>query len=183
MYSHKQTGSFDEFDEFFSNLIHYLSSKRQKNRLNVSLNELYYANETVEFTASYLDDNLNFDSKANLEVTILNTQSSFERSIPFTAYSSTFKAAFSNLPEGTYNYSVNVLNEGISKSGSFKIAPYNLEEQFSTSQWQHLGVIAAETGGNMYFENDSKKLIEDLIENQAFQTVQTTSIENTPLIE
>lgn len=183
IYSYKETGSFEVFDEFISNLVQYLSSKKQKNRLNVSLKDLFYANEAVEFTASYLDDNLNFDPKAQIEVTITKVDGDFSRTVPFTAYSNTFKAALSDLSEGTYNYTVRVIDEAISKSGTFKIAAYNLEEQFSSSQWQKLQQLATESGGNMYFENDSEEIINDLIANEQFKTIQLSQQEKTPLIE
>lgn len=183
MYSFKETDSHDLFDEFISNLIQYLSSKKQKNRLNISHKELFFANESAEFTASYLDDNLNFDSKAQIEITISKTDSDFKRNIPFIAFASTFKAAFSDLEEGTYNYTVKVLNEEISKSGSFKVAAYNLEEQFSASHWRKLQRIATETGGKLYFQNDAGKLISDLISDSKFKTVQVYQKEKTPLIE
>lgn len=183
MYSYKQTGSFDIFDEFVSNLIQYLSSKKQKNRLNVSHKELFYANESVQFTASYLDDNLNFDPKAQIELIINNTDGDLNKTVPFTTYTNTFKAEISDLPEGTYNYTVKVLNEAISKSGSFKVAAYNLEEQFSSSQWRKLRTVADASGGKLYFENDGDQLIYDLLSDDRFKIVQISKKEKIPLIE
>ncbi|WP_457616905.1 VWA domain-containing protein [Lutibacter sp.] len=178
--SHK---SFENFDNFMANLIQYLSLSKNNSQLTVSNNAFYYANETVRFTAIYVDKNLNFDDRATLYLNIRNTANSFSTKIPFSVSNTKYIAEISDLEEGTYTYSVSVENNKNQRvSGVFKVLPFQIEQQNTGANKQLLTFISEKTHGNSYFNNQVNRLINDLNSDTRFKTLQKTITSKKPLI-
>ena len=83
MSSFLSSKSFEDFDGFISNLIQYLSSNKINNRLNVSVEHIFYSNDNIKISANYLDENLNFDFRAKLWCTVLNKETQLAKKFPF----------------------------------------------------------------------------------------------------
>ena len=182
MNSFSENKTFELFDGFISILIQYLSSDLKNNRLNVTVNPLFYANETIKISASYLDENYNFDNRAKLWITITNKASNFIKKIPFAVLNNQFNVELTNIPSGEYIYSVTVENQNANASGSFKIVPFEVEQQFTNSNYKKLEMLSSKTNGNVYDANSSEKLISDLKLDERFKSIQKLKITKTPLI-
>ena len=182
MNSFSENKTFELFDGFISILIQYLSSDLKNNRLNVTVNPLFYANETIKISASYLDENYNFDNRAKLWITITNKASNFIKKIPFAVLNNQFNVELTNIPSGEYVYSVSVENQNANASGSFKIVPFEVEQQFTNSNYKKLEMLSSKTNGNVYDANSSEKLISDLKLDERFKSIQKLKIIKTPLI-
>ena len=182
MNSFSATKSFEYFDGFISNLIQYLASNQKNKRLNVSVNPIYYANETIQISASYLDKNFNFDTRAKLFLTISNKENNFIKKIPFALQNNRFLAELSDIPSGGYSYTVAVENQNIKSFGSFKILSFEVEQQFTNSNDTALKVLSSKTNGEIYYANEEQKLLADLLEDERFKSIQISKIIKTPLI-
>ena len=182
MHSFAENKTFEIFDGFISNLVQYLSSDLKNNRLNVEVNPLYYANETIKISASYLDENYNFDNRAKLWITITNKETNFNKKIPFSILNNQFNVDLTNLQSGDYMYSVSVENQNTKASGSFKIIPFEVEQQFSNSNYKQLEILSNNTNGALYFTDNSKNLIADLKADERFKSIQKNKLIKTPLI-
>jgi hypothetical protein len=182
MSSFAELKTFEVFDGFISNLIQYMISDLDKKRLNVTSKPMYYANEIIHMTASYLDENLNFDNRAKLWLTISNMDSNFLKKIPFVVGPNTFNLTLSNIPYGEYSYLVSIENQDESTSGSFKIVPFEAEQQFTRSNDTQLKILAETTGGNIFYGNDEDKLIQELKSDDRYKTIQHITSIKTPLI-
>ena len=182
MKSFSENQTFEIFDGFISNLTQYLSSDLKNNRLNVTANQLYYANETITISASYLDENYNFDSRAKLWVTVTNKATNFIKKFPFSLLNNQFNVDLTNIPSGEYKYSVSVENQKANASGSFKIVPFEVEQQFTNSNYSKLAMLSSNTNGAVYYTDTSKKLISDLKLDERFKSIQKNKLIKTPLI-
>lgn len=182
MNSFSENQTFEIFDGFISNLTQYLSSDLKNNRLNVTVNPLYYANETITISASYLDENYNFDSRAKLWVTVTNKATNFIKKFPFSLLNNQFNVDLTNIPSGEYKYSVSVENQNVNASGSFKIVPFEVEQQFTNSNYSKLAMLSSKTNGAVYYTDTSKKLISDLKLDERFKSIQKNKLIKTPLI-
>ncbi|REE81829.1 hypothetical protein BX611_1368 [Lutibacter oceani] len=182
MNSFSENKSFELFDGFISNLIQYLSSDLKNNRLNVTINNLYYTNETIEVTASYLDENYNFDDRAKLWITITNKESNYIKKIPFAVLNNKFNAVLSNIPSGEFSYLVTVENQKPRVSGSFKILPFEVEQQFTKGNNSHLKNLTLKTEGEIFYNNQSDQLIASLKNDTRFKSTLKLNIIETPLI-
>lgn len=184
MNSFNSTKSFEQFDGFMASLFQYLASKRNNNRLSVSLEPLFYANETIKISASYLDNNFNIDPRANLWISISNKENNYFNKIPLAKLNNKYFVEISNIPTGEYNYSVSVENQKSKASGVFKILPFNIEQQAINSNNSDLKLIALRTGGGIYYSNDNDiNLLEDLKNDTRFKSVYRNNIISTPLID
>ena len=181
MNSFTENKTFEVFDGFISNLIQYLSSNLKNNRLDVALNQLYYANETIAIAASYLDENYNFDNRAKLWITITNEASNFIKKVPFTLLNNQFYVELTNIPSGEYTYAVSVENQKVSALGNFKIVPFEVEQQFTNSNFTKLAKLSSNTNGTIYFNGDNT-LISDLKLDERFKSIQKINVTKTPLI-
>ncbi|PKP08982.1 MAG: hypothetical protein CVU08_14740 [Bacteroidetes bacterium HGW-Bacteroidetes-3] len=183
MSSYTENKTFERFDGFFAGLIHYLVSTDSKNRLNVTVNPIYYANEIIQISASYLDENFNFDNRSKLWLTVSNEEANFNKKIPFSALNNRFHVELPTIPFGEYNYTVSVENKDNSVSGSFKILPFEIEAQFTNANDEHLKKIATETQGFTFYDNQEQHLIDYLIKDDRFKSIQKNTISKTPLID
>jgi len=183
MSSYTENKTFERFDGFFAGLIHYLVSTDSKNRLNVTVNPIYYANEIIQISASYLDENFNFDNRSKLWLTVSNEEANFNKKIPFSALNNRFLVELPTIPFGEYNYTVSVENKDNSVSGSFKILPFEIEAQFTNANDEHLKKIATETHGFTFYDNQEQHLVDYLIKDDRFKSVQKNTISKTPLID
>lgn len=183
MNSFIETKSFENFDGFMSNLVQYLTSNLKNKRLKATVKPLFYTNEKIEVWASYLDKNLNLDSRAKLWLTVVNSDNNLVAKIPFAAVNNRFVAELSNIPAEEYNYTVSVENQSESISGNFKVLPFNVEQQFSQSSDHSLKILATKTSGKIFYTNQEADLITSLIYSDTAKSIQKATIIKTPLID
>ena len=183
MNSFVENKTFERFDGFLAGLIHYLVSADSKSRLNVTVNPIYYANEIIQISASYLDENFNFDNRSKLWLTVSNKEMNFTKKIPFTALNNRFVVELPTIPFGEYQYTVMVENQNHSVSGNFKILPFEIEAQFTNANAQQLKKVANETKGFISYNHQEQNLIDYLKKDIRFKSIQKNTISKTPLID
>ncbi len=183
MDSFLENKTFERFDGFLAGLIHYLVSENSKSRLNVTVNPIYYANEIIQISASYLDENFNFDNRNKLWLTVSNEETKFIKKIPFAALNNRFVVELPTIPFGEYQYTVSVENTDNSVSGNFKIFPFEIEAQFTNANSQQLKKVANKTQGFIFYNNQEKNLIDYLKNDERFKSIQKNTISKTPLID
>ena len=164
--------SFEVFDEFLGNLVQYLNSNKKRRRLDVKLDNLYLANDKINVSALYLDKNYKFDNRASLEILVKNEETKEQKVYPFSLMNSSYKVSIEGLDSGDYTYRVNVLGQTVSKSGKFKVADFQIEEQFSNANHKKLNVLAESSGGKLFFKDQKEVLLQDLVANEKLVTIQ-----------
>jgi len=183
MNSYTETKTFEFFDGFISKLVQYLASNQKDKRLSVSVEPIYYANETIRISANYLDKNFNFDTRAKLWLIVSNKAANFLKKIPFAELDSRFTAEVSNLPSAEYEYTVSIENQVLTESGSFKILPFEVEQQFANANDKPLKIVAVKTNGTVYYSSEEAKLIKNLNTDPRFKSIEKANIIKTPLID
>lgn len=183
MNSFQENRNFEQFDGFISDLIQYLASTQLNKRLNVAIEPMYYSNETIYISASYLDKNLNFDGRSKLWFTVFNKDKTILKKVPFALDFNTFKLELSDLQAGDYNYTVSVENQKETVSGIFKILPFDVEQQFSNATSENLKQLALKTEGGVFYNNQENQLIQQLINDKQYKSILKSTIQKTPLIE
>ena len=182
MTSYAQSRTFEKFDGFVSNLVQYLASNQKSKRLMVSAEPIYYGNETIQLSASYLDSNFNFDERAKLWITISNKEQNYIKKFPFALLENRFVIELPVIAAGEYRYTISVENQPVKASGNFRIVPFEIEQQFLNANDKSLQILANNTQGKVYYSNENSKLIEHLIADDRFKSIQKTTIISTPLI-
>jgi len=183
MNSFNENKTFELFDGFMSNLIQYLASDFKSKKLNATIKPIYFSNETIQVSANYFDDNLNLDKRVKLWLTVSNKETDYLNKIPFALVNNRFVAELSNIPAFEYSYLIQVENQKESISGSFKVLPFEIEQQFTQSNDSSLKILASKTNGGVYYNSQEIKMLQDLKMDERFKSIQKASILKTPLID
>ena len=164
--------SFQYFDEFIGNLVQYASNKKIRNRLDLDINSFYNANSSIQIGAFYVDENYQFDDRATILFTIKNKNSKKKQTFPFSLSGSSYQLELTSLEAGEYEYTIEVDGRNISKKGTFKVNEFLVEEQFTNANSYKLELLAQKTAGKLYFEDKYRLVIDDLINDNRFSTIQ-----------
>ncbi|HMC00305.1 MAG TPA: hypothetical protein VKN14_04610 [Flavobacteriaceae bacterium] len=177
------THSFNQFDNFIGKMIQYLSSNKRKSRLNVDYESFYNGNTGVLINAQYFNKNYEFDARETLTIILKNKTTQNNLEFPFVLKNNLYQVDLSSLPPAEYDFTVRAQNENISKSGNFKILEYNIEQQFLNADVTKLKQVATNSGGQSYFIDNYTNLLDDLLNDERFLSVQKTHKNIIPLID
>ena len=114
------SNSFQDFDNFISNIVLYISSNTIKNRLDVEVKSSYNANSSININAFFVDENYKFDDRAIIYFTLKNINSKKTTTFPFLLSKKSYKLSLSPLESGEYEYSINVKNQNFHKRDLLK---------------------------------------------------------------
>ena len=178
-----ETGSFKSFDEFTGKLVQYLSSEKKRERLQVDYEALYDGSEALVITAEYFDPNYVFDPRAGLNLRLKNEGTGEVREIPFRLNGNNYSVDLSIVTAGNYSFSVTVSGESLSKSGNFRLADFDVEQQFVRANLEGMQNLALQKGQKTYFLNNFKSLKQQLLSDNSYIPVQKSRINNVSLID
>jgi len=171
------------FDEFMHKIIQYLSSTKRASRLELSYDPLTYSNGILQFNAQYYDANYVFDPSGELRITLTHQEDDKKQTIPFALKNNTFELKLSDLAPGTYNFTVNVVNQNIQKSGFFRVLDYDIEQQMTSSNYRGLAQLAGASKGATYSSDQVSVLISNLLNDSQYKTIQRSKETIKSLIE
>lgn len=181
--SYLDNQNFQQFDDFFSKLIQYLASSKRKSRLNVFSESFYYGNANIKIKAEYFTKNYEFDRRGSLQIQVKNTDTDKLHTVPMLLKNNAYEADLTNLGSGTYQYTVSVANDNISRSGNFTILEYDVEQQLPNADVTKLTTLATNTKGQIYFIDQQQKMIQDILQDQRYQPIQKSKEKTMSLID
>ena len=173
-----------KFDIFMGNIIQYLASNKRRSRLELNFKNIYYNNNSIKVSAQFFDKNFVFNPNANISITIKNMETKELFVSPLILKENFYEIDLSALNAGDYSFSVTLEDDvKLTRSGSFTIFDYNIEQQFLTADVSKLKRLATNTNGDISFLSDPYKVLEDLANNDSFNQVQKETQIIKPLIE
>lgn len=170
--SYRKENSFQEFDAFVNNVVQFLSSNKKRNRLDVKVDNLYLANQVIDVSALYLDNNFKFDPRASIQMTIVNEETKEQKIFPFSLVNNSYRVQVEGLASGDYSYRVSVEGQTVQKSGKFKVADFQIEQQFTNANIEKLQTLANSSKGKLFYSHQQNSLIDELIQNKKYYTIQ-----------
>jgi len=174
---------FETFDKFIDNLIQYTASKRRKSRFNVDFESFYYGSDGVRITAQYFDKNYVFDNRAVISLKTTNKETREVYEAPFLLKRNAYTIDLSNLEAGTYDFTASVEGQGLVRSGTFIIVPFEIEQQFLNANVKDLKTIASSTEGMFTPIDDIAVLIDVLINDNRYKPIEKSKENIVPLID
>lgn len=175
--------SFYPFDDFIGKIIQYLDSNQKRSRLNVSYESFYNGNDNLVITSQFFNKTYEFDKTANLEIVLKSKDEGQLVNIPFILKNTNYQVDLSGMPAGDYEFKVKSLDENISTSGSFKILDYNVEQHYLNANVLKLQNVASYSEGTSYFIDETNTMINHLLDDERFVTLQKSSKNVVPLID
>ncbi len=183
MQNFRNEQNFKNFDEFIGRLVLYLSTNTSKERLTLEYSSVYAGNSSANITATYFDETYVFEANATIDLKLKNTETESVTEMPMLLKGSYYESDLSNLAPSSYDFTVTVRNENLSKSGSFTILDFDVEKQLVTTNYQKLGHLAENTGGELYFPSQIETLLSDLSKDNRFLPVQKGEQNTVSLID
>ena len=181
--SYLAESSFQDFDAFVGNMVQYLASNKRRSRLEVASESFYYNNNPLLISAQYFDNNFVFDPRAQLNISVLNSETKETTTFPMLLKNNFFEVDLNSLPAGSYSYTISVVDEGVARSGSFSLLDFNVEQQFLNANVTKLQRVATHTGGEAFFIASTDGLLTSLVANESYQAIQKTDQKVVPLID
>ena len=175
--------SFEDFDNFIDNLVQYAASNKKKSRLNIDYESFYYGNGDITLYAQYFDKNYTFDARALLSIRVVHEETKKVTEIPFLLKKNTYQVAMDNLAPGNYKFTVSVTDQGLARSGSFTIIPFEIEQQFLNANVTQLRTLASNTQATLYTSAKVDQLIANLLQDLRYKPVQKSNEKIVPLID
>ncbi|MFI1743962.1 VWA domain-containing protein [Thalassobellus sediminis] len=175
--------SFNQFDDFIGKLIQYLASNKRRHRLNLEYNSFYNGSTNIIVKAQYFDKNYEIDTRESLSIFITDEILKTTKTLPLILNNNYYQVDLSSLSPSKYNFTVRTANQNISKSGQFEILEYNVEQQFLNANVTKLEQLATNSKGNAYFIDKTDDLINDLLADNRYVSIQKSNKNSLPLID
>ena len=183
MQTYRNEKDFKTFDDFIGKLVLYLSSNTPKNRFILDYKQIYLGSNEAVIRASIFDEAFEFDSNATVSLKIQNKEKTISKMVPMLLNQLNYVADLSDLPSGDYNFTATVTGINSSKSGTFSILDYDVEQQFSSSNYKKLNRLAKSTNGALFYANKTGGLKQQLLSKQEYKPVQKSKENIVPLVE
>ena len=181
--SHIDNQSFEKYDVFTDKIIQYLASTTSKKSLVVEHESFYNSGEAIVINAQYFNKNYEFDEKARLTISVTNAETKQSKNYDLLKGNNSFSANLDGLAAGKYNFTVKELNSNTSYSSRFEILDFDIEKQFVNPDVQKLKQLALQTNGKAFFQNQADDLIQQLLENKEYKSIEKNISTKTPLID
>jgi len=175
--------SFQQFDDFIGKLVQYLATDSKRSRLNLDYESFYNGNGDIKINAQFFNKNYEFDSRARLYITLKAVDTGIETSLPFVLKQNNYQIDLGNFASGKYDFTVSANRGEVSKTGRLQILDYNVEQQFLNANVTKLQQLATNSLGKSYFIDNTTTLIDDLISDSRFTSLQKRSKNVVPLID
>ncbi len=164
--------SFQKFDDFIGNLMVYLGSNKQRNRLELDYELVFDNAGMAKIRASYFDESYQFDPNASISIKIEGKNTDFSRVSPVLLKGSFYEVDLSDLQAGEYEFTITVQDENLSRSGTFRILDFNPEKQLISANYKKMERLAKKNRGKLYYLDGVETLQSDLASSQEFLPVQ-----------
>jgi len=174
MQNYRDNQDFKNFDDFIGKLLVYLSENVTKDRLQLDFKSVYEGSNTAKITATYFDEAFIFDSNATILLSLKGKENGVSIEAPMLLKGSVYEFDLSSLDAGQYSFTVKVKDENRTKSGSFTILDFDVEQQFPSSNAEKLGQLATNTNGKLFYPSNTDTFIEDITEDQRFRPIQSS---------
>ena len=175
--------SFQHFDDFLGKLVQYLASNKPKSRLNLYYESFYSGSRNVVVKAEFFDKNYVFDARESLNITVTDKISKERKTFPLILKNKNYQVDLSSLAPSEYRFTVSATNEKMSKSGSFQILEYHVEQQFLNANVKKLQRLATNSSGSSHFIAQPDAVIDEVLNDNRYTPIQKSSKNTIPLID
>ncbi len=180
---YRRTENFELIDDFWNKYIQYLSSSKKRDRLTYESESVYLENDEIEITAQFFDKNYIFSPSANLNISIKNLDSNETFEGQMLPSSNFYKVDLNTLSQGKYEFIIKEEITGIQKKGSFEVLEHNVEQQFSSANYDKMEFLSKSNSGKIYMLSEEQRIIQELIEDKRFTPLQKSHEKIVPLID
>ena len=179
-----ETKNHESFDNFMGALIQYLATNKNRSRFEINFKNIYYNNNSIKISAQYFDKNFVFNPNTTITIVATNLDTREQFTSPLILKRNYYEVDLSTLNAGDYSFSVTAEEDvKLTRTGSFTVFDYNVEQQFLNPDVTKLSKLATNTSGNISFLSEAAQILENLVDDESFKPIQKKSEKIKPLIE
>jgi hypothetical protein len=161
LYSFRESGSHELFNELVTKSVQYLASKEDKSLFRVTGKNDFPENEHVIFEAELY--NASYEPVMDREISMkLKNEKGEEFSYQFSPAGVGYRLDAGSLPVGNYSYVAMATSDGKpqKENGEFSVSPLQFEMVKTIADHRLLNQFAVENQGAMVYPSDMSKLSE-----------------------
>ena len=181
--NYRNTGDFRSFDDMIAQIIRFLDLNKRTNRLTLEYDKTYQGVTSAEIAARYFNETLAFESNASLRIRIKEKNETSYREYPMMLRNGYYGFRINDLASGEYDFTVLVDGTEMTRSGSFRVLDFDVEEQLISSDHRKLDRLAKASGGQLFYSDQVDALIEELMGRNQFLPVQKSKQNVVSLID
>ncbi|MBC8266505.1 MAG: hypothetical protein H8E84_06015 [Flavobacteriales bacterium] len=158
------------FDELFSKITQYLLLQDDKSHFRIKYKHKINANSPIVFRAEFYNKSYESITKNDVSLTIKDENG---KEFPFT-FSKLNKSYHLNVgifPVGDYTFIAKVEGATQIKKGTFSITPFQAEMLDTRANHQLLYNLSFQSGGKMFFPNQTEGLQNEIINSKQNKTI------------
>jgi hypothetical protein len=176
-------GSDLQIKNYFNSILQFLSSEKNRNQLEIIYKPMYYANEDIIISAVLNDANYQFDPDRTLFLTLKKDGKTVGNRIPMVLKNNAYEIALPDVRPSVYDFLIDVEKMDVQGQGSFQVLDFTQEDQDLSANTAGLRQLAYNSKGKEYYAANIDQLINDLVEDQAYKTIQKEIISKKTLID
>ena len=181
--SHIEQQSFDKFDVFIDKTIQFLASNTKKRNLVVTHENFFNSGDAIEINAQFFNKNYEFEENARLTINVVNKETKEAKRYDLLKSTNSYKVNLDGLKAGQYTFNVKELNSNSVYNGFFEVLEFDIEKQFVNPDVSKLQQLATQTNGELVMPNQLDSLIEKLLKDDRYKSIQKEIIKKTPIID
>lgn len=183
LHYYSKAEDFEDFDIFINKITQYLATDNKRKSLVVNHDNFYNSGESIEISAQYFNKNYEFEENARLSISVKNSSTNQTKSYDLLKSHNYYKVNLDGLKPGKYSFIIKELSTNTVYNGSFEVIDFDIEKQYTNANYQKLQLLAQNTDGKVFFENETDKLMDELLSNENFKSVQKEQTKKLPLID
>lgn len=183
MEAYLKSNSFEQFDVFIDKTVQFLASNSKRKALIVNHENFYNSGELIDITAQFFNKNYEFDENARLTIRVKNSTTGESKTYDFLKGNNEYKVNLDGITAGKYSFTVKENNSNTIYNSSFQVLDFDIEKQFVNPDLKRLQQTALKTGGEVYYSNNTKSLLNKLISNNSYKATQKEINKKSPLID
>ncbi len=178
----KAKQNFNDFDTFMVDMIQYLSSNKEIDRLAITYDKSYFQHDNINIVANFVDENYAFDANKTLILKLISKTTKQAKTYQFLLDNQQYKLTIDGLAAGDYSFTVLVSGTSFKKIGQFTVLDFDIEKQFATANYTKLSQLANQTNSKPFLLSETAKLLTKL-ENEKHKPIQKETVVKTALID
>ncbi len=155
--------SHERTEKLILKTVHYLVEQEPKHRIELDYKLEYASYEKVAFTGRIYNASYALTTKPELTL-LLQDSSGSKYPYVFSRKQAEYRLNMGSLPKGHYSFrvSANLGDTLLERAGSFRVIKSNLEAVKTQANHRTLQLVAAQTGGKMFFPDQYQEILEQL---------------------
>lgn len=183
LYDQHKNGSDQQIKNYFNSMLQFLSIENRHKQLELSYKPIYYANEEIIISAILYDANYNFDPNQTLFLRLMEAGKAAGSKIPMVPNNNAYEIELSEMAASVYDFKIDVDKMEINGQGSFNVLDFSIEDQEVSANISGLRQLAFNSKAGYFNASNVNLLINSLLENPAYKTIQKEFITKKTLID